>query len=338
MACASASRRRAAGISLVEILVALGLTSLLVSVALVLAQSQATVQREQLQSHRMEENLRGAMAVLTRSLRQAGGAAQSGVVRNLLSSSPATIPVLQVFNDNPDRVELLVPMDTTVATVVSPARSGDGALVVDPSSGAAFQPGDLALLSDFSSAVLLRVQGTGGQSLLGVAVTNLLVTPPLVLSSTYPTGSVVLRATSLGFGLRAGDATLLSGVSLLWQDEGGALGQTGARSGPVAEDILDLQIAVGIDGLTGQPADGVLQEVGAGPGDDEWVFNVAGEALPSSGTINALRVTLVARSSQPGDRVGTGRPTAEDHAAGAADGYRWRSLTETITIRNLNLR
>ena len=32
----------------------------------------------------MEENLRGAMAVLTRSLRQAGGAAQSGVVRNLL--------------------------------------------------------------------------------------------------------------------------------------------------------------------------------------------------------------------------------------------------------------
>ena len=65
---------------------------------------------------------------------------------------------------------------------------------------------------------------------------------------------------------------------------------------PVAEDVLDLQVALGFDA----DADGVIDE-GAGSSDrlhDEWRFNVASDATPA-GPIGLLRLTTLVRTGRP---------------------------------------
>src|SRR5439155_7510590 len=125
----------------------------------------------------------------------------------------------------------------------------------------------------------------------------------------FPRGSLAVRAAATAYYL---DDTLA-----LVAEEGGALRASpwplGASS-PVAESIADLQIAVGVDGLNGQPQDGVLGEVGAGANDDEWAFNVPGEMLPAQPP-SALRITVVARTQTADASAGTGmgRRRVEDH-------------------------
>jgi type II secretory pathway pseudopilin PulG len=104
----------------------------------------------------------------------------------------------------------------------------------------------------------------------------------------------------------------------------------------VAEGIVDLQIAYACDN---NPDDGSLRE-GPAKLTDEWVLNIAGDAIPAScGKPDAVRITLVARSSS-GDVSLTGvttnvKPTSEDGAAAAApDSFRYRTLTATVYPRN----
>ena len=143
--------------------------------------------------------------------------------------------------------------------------------------------------------------------------------------SSYPAGSLVIRAQHATFsiGTITGDPTPML---LMDPDSGGT-----AAAVPIADGVEDLQVSLGIDTST----DGVGNPVGTGAGDDEWIYNVAGE-LPTAGTYRAVRVTLVARSV--GQLVGGGtvstRPKIEDHAIGTADHYRRRILRAMVEMRN----
>jgi len=100
---------------------------------------------------------------------------------------------------------------------------------------------------------------------------------------------------------------------------------------PLAEGIEDLQVAVGVDTNN----DGVISEDGTTA--DEWMYNASGDAA-LSGTVHAVRITLIARSVQQdiGAVSAYKRPAAEDHAAASTnDKYRRRVLRSMVELRNI---
>jgi type II secretory pathway pseudopilin PulG len=322
--------------TLVEIVIALGVTGGLLAVALALAQGIGQSHTEQTQRVNVQENLRGALAQLTRDIRVAGAGMAAGAV-SAVSGSPAQIFPVVVENTNPDRLSLLLPSGVT-ATTLSTVAQTDMQLIVDAAAGAALQAGDLALLTDYGSGVLYEVQGASATQVQGIAGQALSVAAaPSFPVTRFDPGALVLRVGAVRYEVQAGGSGLPA-TSLLTVEDGPPLGRTGTPA-PVAEHIYDLQIAVGIDGISGQAQDGVLREVGAAANDDEWVFNVAGESLPAQPfALRALRVSVVGRTALPGSQPGTGRPAVEDRAAGAPDYYGWRVMTETVVIRNMTMR
>lgn len=324
--------------TLVEILIALGITSGLLAVALALAQGIGQSHTEQTQRVNVQENLRGALAQLTRDLRAAGaGMARDQATTSAVSGSAAPLWPVAVENSNPDRISLILPTGVS-ATLLSAAQQTDTQLVVDPAAGAALQAGDLALLTDYERAVLYEIGSVAATQVQGIAGLALAVqAAPSFPVSRFDAGALLLRVGAVRYGVQEGGSGLPA-TSLLVIEDGPPLGRSGAPA-PVAEHIYDLQVAVGIDGISGQAADGALREVGAAANDDEWVFNVAGESLPAQPyALRALRVSVVGRTALPGSQPGTGRPAVEDRAAGAPDGYGWRVMTETVVIRNLAMR
>lgn len=341
MASAETEKRAAScGMTLVEVLVSLLLSSVLLAMAMTFAHTMARVQAEQSQLQTINENMRGAMAQLSLELRAAGAGFSSGIVTNAASPSPASLGAVTMQNGNPDSMDLVLATGTVVATTLQTVQPGDTTILADAVQGSQFAAGDYALLSDYASAVLYHVAGTSNQTVVGVPAVAVQMSgaAPSFPVASYAAGSSLMKAAVVRYALQQGDGTTLPSSWFLVALDGAVLG-TAAPPAPLAENIIDLQIAVGIDGLAGLPLDGVLQEVGQAAGDDEWVFNVPGETLPAGPqAIRAIRVSLVGRTSLTGDQPGPGRPAVEDHAAGPPDRYRWRVMTETIMLRNMVLR
>jgi len=129
----------------------------------------------------------------------------------------------------------------------------------------------------------------------------------------------------------------------------------------LAEDVEDLQVAYGVDGLYGSDGvvpDGALgrlvaasendpdPEVSTRAGGDEWAPNVEGERPFAPGdfrspahcpTLRAVQITLVARSRDP-DPTFRGRGASGLHAmnspesARGSGAFRYRRRAETVTI------
>ncbi|MES1210586.1 MAG: hypothetical protein ABUS79_32000, partial [Pseudomonadota bacterium] len=70
-----------------------------------------------------------------------------------------------------------------------------------------------------------------------------------------------------------------------------------------------------------------------------WTFNVAGDIAPAGcARPQAVRLTLMARSTEPDDNLadatGNAKASAEDGAAGTKDNFRHRILTTVVHPRN----
>jgi prepilin-type N-terminal cleavage/methylation domain-containing protein len=321
-------RGRQAGFTLSEVLVSLGLTSVLLVSALTLARIQLQVHTEQGQIGAAQENVRGALALLVRDARLAGAGVSAGAAVNAASLAPAQVPAVAVRNLNPDELDLLVPGPAS-AQLLAPAAQADRELLADTAAGG-LRGGELVLLSDYRNAVLYPVQDRLPRSVLGISAVGLQVAgAPAFPVPVFPVGSLVLQVQSLRYAVRQGTLVLIEGAPL----------QPGGTPEPVAEQIHDLEVAVGIDGLGGHPVDGLIQEIGRAAGDDEWVFNVAGESLPAAPfQVRALRITVAGCTALPGSQPGPGRPAIEDRPAGAPDSYRWRVMSETVIVRNMTMR
>ena len=102
----------------------------------------------------------------------------------------------------------------------------------------------------------------------------------------------------------------------------------------MAEGVEDLEVAVAVD----TNADGVVTEIGAAAGDDEWLGNVSGETIPDPlpVSVRAIRITIVARTTKQFTGINTFKLGAvEDRAAnGATDNFRRRTLSTIVEIRN----
>lgn len=123
---------------------------------------------------------------------------------------------------------------------------------------------------------------------------------------------------------------------------------------PVANDIVDLQVALGCD----RNVDGQIQEDRSGPGLDEWLFNnqrgtgaeantdkfLGTDLVPLVAYLTQMRVTVVARASAPDPGFiqppifnEDGRDILADapYLGMQATSFRYRSLTEHVKLRGL---
>jgi hypothetical protein len=200
--------------------------------------------------------------------------------------------------------------------------------------GQDFDVDDYVILSDLDVGAIVKITGvTPSGTPLGstydieaAQVPSACATPAVFPGAGFKTSDLVIRARFATFFVDdTGD------VPVLMMDPDGP----GAEEAePVAEGVEDMQIAIGVDA----DADGAVSEVGGAADDDEWHFNVAGDAAPNPAlTPRAVRITLIARSPSEQSEVATyTRPAAEDHAEGTQpDPFRRRVLTTTVEIRNL---
>jgi hypothetical protein len=228
----------------------------------------------------------------------------------------------------PDTLDVYLIDATTRANVVAAVTPTSTAITVDSTAG--FAVGDNIQLCDLASAVLVTITGfgtSGGYPTINITNPN---TFPATVSVFSP-GSYVFKArhatyaVSNFFGSSAVDG---NGNALTMNLNNGVGVQ------PLAEGIEDLQVALGFD----NNGDGLITEVGTAAGDDEWVFNFTGETAPVNLTnLKAVRITLVAKSTQTDPGPQSAPPQAEDHPAGTADGFLRRTLRTEISVRNFNL-
>ncbi len=340
----SARRIRSRAFTLVEILVALGLTSLVAVALLAAAQVQTTLQRQEQQAQQTQDNVRSSVEELVNSLRQTSTSFVSGVLTNAVQPlTPAILSGVTVLNnvlaaangDSPDTLRLVINDNAVVATLLQDASQTTNPLIV--SGGSGFKANDFFTLTNFNKAMLYRVTvDAQAATLNGVDVGQLWMTPPFPSPPVpFARGSLAVRARLISYQI---NTTLFPGTPMLTLQDGAPLDTTKEEE-IVAENIEDLQIAVGVDGLHSSILDGTIQEVGAAVDDDEWVYNYPGETMPDPlppvARISAIRISVVGRTTLTGEQLGPGRPAVEDRPAGPPDRYRWRVLTVRVSMRSL---
>jgi prepilin-type N-terminal cleavage/methylation domain-containing protein len=247
------------------------------------------------------------------------------------------------------------------ANLAASVTSATDAIAAPAGQGAIFRASDFAILLDHTAApqgppvgdrgcTLFQVTsadaGTGALGHAGTSTWN----PTSNIASFIPfpyVGGGTPRAGLRNIGVLnwvefSIDATGAPEVAprLVMRRLDGTTGPTTPMT--LAEGIEDLQIAYACDTLPPPPAgDGVFTE-GTDDGSkktDEWIFNVAGDVPTADcNRPQALRITLVARSTEPDstlDAVKTNaKPAVEDGAPGARDSFRHRVLTTTVFPRN----
>jgi type II secretory pathway pseudopilin PulG len=322
-----------AGFTLVELMFGMILTGLAVTAALAAGISLKNGFIGQRRAVQVERTARAVTDMITSAVRAASPGVGNGAIQDLVGCS--TFQGISVVNGGttaPD--ELTVVWGASAVTSLrAPYTTTTTALTV--LDGSNFRPGDYAVVTDLNQGHLVKVtnvQQVGGNWQLTTGAPNSLcgvVTFPA--GNVYPDGSLVIRARMAHFYIDASAAVGYFPTLMMDPDGDGP-----AVAEPVAPGVEDLQIAVGVDVNN----DGEVSEVGLAPNDDEWFYNVAGDAPPpaiTGGGWRALRVTVTVRSlAEVSSHPISTRPAVEDRvAASQPDEFRRRTLSTTVEIRNL---
>jgi prepilin-type N-terminal cleavage/methylation domain-containing protein len=316
------------GFTLIELMVSLVLFSVAVAGVLSVAVTMSSAFRDQRALVQTESSARSPMDFMADILRNASPGVQSGIITDGTAVGGSTIcntPQAIIVTNNVTSGSNIAPNSDTIELIYA---SG-GSLAVTDSSG--FAPGDYAIITDTNFGILVKIQNVSTGLLTFYAPTCTTNTPV----GGYAQGSLVIRAMHAKFYIDPNPDNSTPPIpnlmALLDPNSAG-----GGSAQPVTDGIEDMQVAVAID-RNSTPG---IQEVGLIPDDDDWVFNVAGEALPTwPYAIRSIRLTLVARAVNV-NQVGTAvlsfaRPAAEDHVSGGSDNIRRRELQSSVEIRNL---
>ena len=313
--------RPQAGFTLVELMISLVLFAFAIAGVLSVAVSLTAGFREQRQAVMSEGAVRAAMDFVADAVRSASPAMTGGAIEDLTGTSGACATgSIKVTNSTsaPDSVEVVFAYGAVATSLRSAYTSSATTVTVTDASN--FIAGDTILLTDGTTGHLVHVNAVNGSSGVLTLAAPGGCTAASLPASGYPIGTFVLRALRANFYIGTFDGQ----PNTLLMDPGA----DGVDPEPLAENIEDMQIATGVE--QDSPSDGIQS--------DEW-FSANTASL--TGAIRALRITLVARTTDPLRGGGTGtppffRPLAEDHpAALATDWYRRRVLTSTVEIRNL---
>jgi len=313
------SGRSQRGFTLVELMVSLVMFSFAIAGVLAVAVSIANGFREQRVGVGAETTVRAAMEFMGDAIRGASPGIETGLIINGVNGTCDT-KTFEVTprGDGTDELTVTFAYGSVVTSLETTYTQGSTSMSV--ASGAQFSPGDYLVVTDFSTAELLKVTSVTGNT-LGVQASSCTVALP------WSAGSLVIRALRAKFFIDDIDGT----SKALWMDPEPDASDTDAE--PLAEGIEDLQVAIGFD-----PNGNGVEENLASKTTDEWYGNSPLDVLPPLGTaIRAVRVSLVAKALAPitGNQTPYIRPALEDHPAGTADKFRRRVLTSVIEIRNL---
>ena len=323
-----APRRGEAGLTLVELMVAMVIVSIAISAALAVGFSMLDGYREQRRLSVVERAARISLEIMSGSVRAASPGVTTGAITDLVACSG--FGSLEVINhtDAPDELKLIYASGWVITSLRSSFDESSTELVVLDATG--LRPGDRVLVSNFDQGHFVEITAINPHA----EGASLAIDPPSAVpcgsgsfpASGYGPGALVMRAKMARYHV---EDTAIGPTLMLDPDD---VGPDPAE--PLAEGVEDVQIAYAVD-VNG---DGALFEDGSST--DEWFFNHPGDAAPPAMAISmpaALRLTLVARTTfETSDAPASTRPPLEDRAgAQAADPFRRRSLAATVEIRNL---
>lgn len=296
---------RARGFTLVEVMVAALVASLLVTFVLSLARTQIGAFEQNSQVSGAQQNGRAGIEFLEPVLRDTCAGISSGLIEvNLASRGGASATdfqtaCLRVWNganitsgvanatasggsfspgasaSRPDAIELVYANGRAYTRAVGSAATGTNPVITVPDT-TGFQTGDYVLLTnDYVTAVLtgpVTVNATAGTitvSGLSVALDKASRAASLIDTTL---GTSVFSARSIAFYVDQSNAQ----NPVLMYDPDGLAGPTHSDAVPLVEGVEDFQIAVANDGRTCPgcvSCDGIAQGTGATAPNDEWIGN-----------------------------------------------------------------
>ena len=361
------ARQPQRGFTLIELMISLVLFSFAIAGALSIAVSLTNGYREQRQAVATEMAVRAPMDFISDAIRSAtpaipSGAVVSGITEMACDATPCNgapgTPIKPTIQDTQScqygaiwmvdggtgaTDELYVtyasgavitrPHSPTVGTTFDPSV-GTSISVANPTG---IQPGDYLLVTDGNQGTIVQVSSTWvnpGYNANGTSVT--LVAPNCTSGSIsvpaggYGDSALVIRVYRAHFYIDTTSyASPFGGfvpTLMMDPDSGGP-----AAAEPLAENIEDMQISLGID----VDGNGNIDPT-------EWAYSATTPGA-LAGEVRAVRITLTARASQTlignytNDIVNSPffYRGAENRGANIAhDGYRRRVLTSTIEVRN----
>jgi type IV pilus assembly protein PilW len=340
------------GFTLVELMIAMALASIVSAFLLMLTRSQLIAYEMNDQLTKAQQNARAGLGFVENLLRRAcGGISNGGVGINVPALTPAATSCVRTWDGAtlaagsfavgtpaslPDAVELVygtAPM--TVATTVTNAASSSVSVTVPDSTG--FNDEDFVMLTDFQQAAVFKVQSHTATSLTFYSTSSAAVYPNNGTAYLPTTGNSVLKAASVSIYVAAAGAY----QGMLMIDPDGMFGNSHDDAEPLVENVEDFQVAVGSD----SNADGLLTD--ATP--DEWVGNASGETLPAlpwnqaagvGAQLRAIRATLMVRTSSKYSGDAPALAAIEDRTAYPTPGqgtFRYRTMQMRVAPRVWNL-
>ncbi len=330
-----AGARGQRGMTVVELMIAVVILSVVVAAAFSVSYSIMNSYREHRRAVGVERSARGAMAVLVDAVRNASPGVPNGQIVDLVGCELTTAwRGIRVDNasDAPDAIDLVYSKGGLITTLRAAFNDTSSVMVVE--DAALFRAGDQILVTDFVTGHLMTIDNITqaapdwNLTLRNGPPQSMCATPPV--SFTYAPRATVLRVQKARFFVGAG-------APVLMMDPDGTPGALPLPEEAVAEGVEDLQIAIGVD-LNGNG--GIDPEVGGAGNDDEWVYNHEDDLDPppvGTAPYRAIRLTVIARSTDDTSLVATAkRPEAEDRpAATTADVSRRRILSTIVELRNL---
>jgi prepilin-type N-terminal cleavage/methylation domain-containing protein len=327
--------RRARGFTLSELMISIALFGLIAAAALSLTLSASRSQARSARVDVAQSSLRAALEFLTRDVLMASAGASSGRITPYGASTATTAINLTGGNSStgPDTLELYLVDGSVAAQIPAGVAAGVTSLgVTYEASSGQFAANTTAhpsyvQIGDLTTAIVAQLTGVSGNATTATLTVSAL--PAGFTSNVYVLPSRhVVYSVATPFGVE--NQATASASMLMLQVDGGA-------TQPVAEGIEDMQIAYGFD----NNGDGAIPEVGAIAGDDEWLYNTAGESLGtwSIDRLRVVRITVVAKSTsaEPGSaQFGTVR-SLEDRPTIGADAFIRRVMRTEIAVRNFNL-
>lgn len=317
-----------AGLTLIELMVAMTIVSIAMAAALAVGFSVLNGYREQRKLSVVERAARISLEMMSGAIRAASPGVTTGQITDLVACSDFGALAVVNSSDGPDELKVVYASGWVVTSLRATFDESSSELVVLDDSG--LRPGDKVVVTDFERGHLVEIDAVNAHS---EGASLAIATPSSSACGSgsfggdgYGAGALVIRARMARYYIAE---TAIGPVLMLDPDDNGP-----EPAEPLAEGIEDLQIAYAVD----VDGDGELREDGSTT--DEWFYNTAGDADPpplATAMPAALRITLVARTTfELTDAPASARPAAEDReAADDADPYRRRSLAATVEIRNL---
>jgi prepilin-type N-terminal cleavage/methylation domain-containing protein len=332
---------RQRGFTIVEVLVALFVASLLSVFVLSLTRSQLVTYEMQGQVNSTQQNIRESFDYVETTLRKACAGVSEGKVRVQLSDATkfdttcikvydgaifgvgTTTPAVgsigsfqySVPATKADAIEIIYGDGSGLSVVTAPPAGGQ--LFVGDATP--FSQGDFILVTDMKNGYIFKIQSITTAGAAGTVPTGTITldqvagNPSDSTISNIVAGSIVMPAKSVAFYV---DISTDTRNPMLMLDPDGVIGSSHGDAQPLAEGVEDLQIAVGFDGLGTNAVDGVI--VDNANGTDEWI----GNAGTTEYTTNPGLLALNANST-------TWYPSVTTNASP-------RQIRLTMIVRSLN--